>query len=287
METRTEYSLAKWAKALGVSRSGYYTWKAEHKERERRHKARETLIKEVFKSGEGHYGAECICGIIRERGQSISFPVVRRIMRQNGLESSHNRRRQRSLTDSRKARDDTYLNLVRGQDIDQSMQVLSSDITYIRTAEGFDYLCTIKDIKTGLIVGFHQQKRMTRDIVLKAIDEARNSGLITGKPFFHSDRGSQYTAREVRNTLKALGWKQSFSRVGKPGDNAWSESFFANLKKEIVHWRSYPTREAARSAIFEYIHVYYNRRRVQARLGYISPMQAYRNENANRLQSVA
>ena len=69
------------------------------------------------------------------------------------------------------------------------------------------------------------------------------------------------------------GWKQSFSRVGTPGDNAWSESFFSILKKEIIHWRFYPTRESARQAIFEYIEIFYNRRRVQKRLGYLSPIQ--------------
>ena len=90
---------------------------------------------------------------------------------------------------------------------------------------------------------------------------------------FHSDRGSQYTSQAVKEQISSYSWKQSFSRLGTPGDNAWSESFFSILKKEIIHWHFYPTREAARQAIFEYIEVFYNRRRAQKRLGYLSPVQ--------------
>lgn len=287
MDERDDYSKAKWANMLGVSRSGYYTWKRDRQTRQARQEARERMVIEVFEEGKGHYGGERICGILRSRGQSISFPVVRRIMKRHGLESSHNRRRQRSLTDSRKARDDSYINLLRAHEVQGDIQVLSSDITYVRTGEGFEYLCIVKDIQTGLILGVHQQERMTADLVHKAIEDARNSGLVTNCPIFHSDRGSQYTAQETQTMLKALGWKQSFSRVGKPGDNAWSESFFANLKKEIIHWRSYPTRELARAAIFEYIHVYYNRIRAQARLEFVSPIKAHQNRVKEHLKAVA
>jgi len=89
---------------------------------------------------------------------------------------------------------------------------------------------------------------------------------------FHTDRGSQYTSEAVESLLKHHGLVHSYSGVGKPGDNAWSESFFANLKKEIVHWRYYETIEQARQAIFEYVEVFYNRQRVQEKLGYLSPM---------------
>jgi len=80
---------------------------------------------------------------------------------------------------------------------------------------------------------------------------------------FYSDRGSQYTAKEIMKQIAGYGWRQSFSRIGKPGDNSWSESFFAILKKEIIHWRCYPNREQARQAVFAYIEVFYNRRRAQ------------------------
>ena len=103
---------------------------------------------------------------------------------------------------------------------------------------------------------------------------------------FHSDRGSQYTADDVMTQVSDYGWKQSFSYVGRPGDNAWSESF-SILKKEIVHWNFYPTRESARQAIFEYIEVFYNRRRVQKRLGYQSPLKFLDVWQQLRLRGVA
>ena len=94
-------------------------------------------------------------------------------------------------------------------------------------------------------------------------------------------------AEDVMTQVSDFGWKQSFSYVGRPGDNAWSESFFSILKKEIVHWRFYPTRESAHQAIFEYIEVFYNRRRVQKRLGYQSPLTFLNAWQQLHLQSVA
>jgi putative transposase len=87
--------------------------------------------------------------------------------------------------------------------------------------------------------------------------------------------------------VASYGWQQSFSRVGKPGDNSWSESFFANLKKEIIHWHFYPTRDQARQAIFEYIEVFYNRQRAQKRLGYLSPVQYLEQWQKGQLKTAA
>lgn len=148
MEASHADSKAKRAEILGVSCSGYYDWLNTRKERESERRTYEELVKDVFESGEGHYGAERICGVIRKEGGSASFPVVKRIMNVNGIKSSHSRRRQRSLTDSRGARDDRYKNLVVDLDITHPFQALSSDITYIRTKEGFDYLCQIRDVYT-------------------------------------------------------------------------------------------------------------------------------------------
>lgn len=194
-------------------------------------------------------------------------------MKEKGLKSSHCRRRQRSLTDSRKSRNVDLPNMTRTLEITIPFQVLSSDITYIRTQEGFDYLCQIRDVHTNLVLGIHQQDRMTKDIVEKTIQKVQQRWDIPKGSIFHSDRGSQYTASTTVQMLQSNGWLPSYSRVGKPGDNAWSESFFANLKKEIVHWNFFPTRNHARQMIFEYVEVYYNRVRAQQRLGYVSPIE--------------
>ncbi len=272
MEEETTHAKEKWARILGVSRSGYYAWKASKEGRIEAGTAYEARVLRAYAEGEGHYGAERICGVIRSWGYPASFKVVQGIMRANDLVSSHCRRRQRSLTDSRKARGNEYENRVLNLDIDRPFQVLSSDITYVRTGEGFDYLCQIRDVLTGVVLASHQQERMTKDLVLITIRKVQARWRCPAGTLFHSDRGSQYTAKEVRALLASYGWLASYSRVGKPSDNAWSESFFANMKKEIVHWRHFPTREMARQVIFEYIEIYYNNRRVQKRLGYQSPL---------------
>jgi putative transposase len=273
MERQHHYAKEKWAKVLGVSRSGYYAWLETREARAERYRKQEKAVLEIFEQGKGHYGAERISGIIRENGGHASFGVVKRIMQGKRLKSSHCTRRQRSLTDSSKARDDRYRNLTKDLTIDRPFQVLSSDITYIRTGEGFDYLCQIRDVYTNTVLGQCQQQRMTKDLVLNTIQAVERRWPIPEGAILHSDRGSQYTAKSVAKLVERLGWTQSFSRVGKPGDNAWSESFFSILKKEIIHWRFYPTRESARQRVFEYIEIYYNRQRKQKRLGYLSPIQ--------------
>lgn len=273
MEKEKQYAKTKWAKKLGVSTSGYYTWLQERELRKETGQALRNKIVSVFHEGEGTYGVSRICGILRQMGQPASYPVVKRIMEQERLSSCHRRRRQRSLTDSRKARTDEYKNLVRGLAITRPFQVLSSDISYIRTGEGFDYLCQIRDVYSNIVLAAFQAEHMKKELVLKTLKTVQERWNLPAGVILHSDRGSQYTSDDVMKQIAGYGWLQSFSRVGKPGDNAWSESFFSILKKEIVHWRFYPTRETARQAIFEYIEVFYNRRRVQKRLGYLSPVQ--------------
>ena len=266
------HSKAEWADIIGVSRSGYYSWLRERGAREARQKAYESRVKQTFEDGQGYYGAERICGVIRQTGGHASFPVVKRLMKAQGLVSSHCRKKQRSLTDSRQARSDEYVNHLERLEISQPLQALSSDITYIRTDEGFDYLCQIRDVFTNVVLGYCQQPRMTKDLVLNTLITVQNRWHCPPGTIFHSDRGSQYTALDTQKLIASYGWQQSYSRVGKPGDNAWSESFFANLKKEIVHWNHFPTREAARQKMFSYIEAYYNRQRVQKRFGYLSPI---------------
>ncbi len=287
MEQQDKYAKAKWAQFLGVSTSGYYTWLHERESRQQKRKALSHKVLSIFESGKGTYGTDRICGILRRGGQSASYHVVKQIMEENGLKSSHCRRRQRSLTDSRKARGDQFKNLTTGLDITEPFQVLSSDISYIRTGEGFDYLCQIRDVQTNTVLASCQSENMKADLVQRTLKAVQDRWHLPAGTIFHSDRGSQYTADRVMAQVAGYGWQQSFSRVGKPGDNAWSESFFAILKKEIIHWRFYPTREQARQTIFEYIEIFYNRHRVQKRLGYLSPIDYLKTWQLHNLKSVA
>lgn len=288
MEQQDQYAKAKWAETLGVSTSGYYDWLKDREQRqERDERVRRKIIELFHQEGEGTYGAERICGCMRRDGYKASYEVVKRIMAEEGLKSCHRLRRQRSLTDSRKARSDAYQNLTRDLDITRPFQVLSSDISYIRTGEGFDYLCQVRDVMTNTVLAQRQSKTMNADLVLATIRDAQRRWGLPKSCIFHSDRGSQYTSKTVMQQIANYGWQQSFSRVGKPGDNAWSESFFAILKKEIIHWHFYPTREAARQRIFEYIEVIYNRKRAQKRLGYLSPVQYLKQWQQKHMSAVA
>ena len=146
MEEEAQYARAKWAEKLGVSVSGYYAWLQDRERRQRRQQALEDVVVRLFGEGEGTYGVDRICGILRREGTPASYKVIQRVMSQKGLKSCHRVRRQRSLTDSRKARGDEYKNLTKDLEINTPFQVLSSDISYIRTGEGFDYLCQIRDV---------------------------------------------------------------------------------------------------------------------------------------------
>jgi putative transposase len=273
MEEHSEYAAAKWAKMLKISLSGYYAYRGRKEQKEKAEQAYRNKIKEYFEEGRGTYGVDRICGILRKNGNKASYSRIKRLMDEMGLVSIHRRRRQRSLTDSRKARGDGYPNLTKGLEITEPFQVISSDISYIRTDEGFGYTCQIRDVVSNVVLAESMANNMKSDLVVGAIKQAIRRWKLPEGTIFHSDRGSQYTSEAVMSLLKKYGLKQSFSRIGMPGDNAWSESFFANLKKEQVHWWHFKTVNEARQVLFEYIEVFYNRQRVQKRLGYLSPIQ--------------
>jgi putative transposase len=278
--------VAKWAAFFEVSTSGYYLWKADMTARHKREEAERERIHKIFEASNGTYGVDRVCAELRKTGHKASFRRVKRIMEAEGLRSIH-RRYQRSLTDSRKARGEGYPNLLRPMPVLEPFQALSSDISYIPTAMGFEYLCTIRDIVSNMVLASVQSERMTQDLVLDAIGQMQKRWNLPPGTIFHSDRGCQYTAGDVVKRLASLGFRQSFSRVGMPGDNAWSESFFSILKKELVHHERFHTREQSRQAVFAFIEGFYNTRRIQKRLGYLSPLRWLHSWHLSRLHLTA
>jgi putative transposase len=265
--------VAKWAAFFQVSRSGYYAYIGRRDRLEQVKTSFKDEVKKIFNDSEGTYGPDRICGILRNQGKKASYGKVSRIMTEMGLSSVHNRRKTRSLTDSRKARGDGYPNFVRDQFFEMPYQAVCSDISYLRSGEGWLYLCTVKDIVTGEILGEAMSDRMKKELVIQAFLNAQARHRLAEGSIFHSDRGSQYTSKDFMEIIKLYGLKQSFSRVGMPGDNAWAESFFSILKKECIHFRHFATRDELRQTVFAWIEGFYNTRRVQARLGYISPRE--------------
>jgi len=273
MNNHEEYSVAKWAAFFQVSRSGYYTHISLREQREEEEKAQQGVIANIFHGSGATYGPERICGILRKSGRKASYGKVSRLMAIMGMSSIYNRHKRRSLTDSRKSRGEGFNNLVRGQTFSKPHQTVCSDITYLKSDEGWLYLCTIKDILGGEILGEATSKHLKSELVVRAFLNAQARHALKRGSVFHSDRGSQYTSAEFMEILRLYGIRQSFSRVGMPGDNAWSESFFATLKKECIHGNHFATREELRETVFSWIESFYNNRRVQARLGYRSPRE--------------
>ena len=266
-----EYAAARWAEFFGVSRSGYYAFKERRERRESEKEEYKSEIRRIFNESGGTYGPERICGILRKQGRKASYRKVSRLMADMGLSSVHNRHRSRSLTNSKKSRGDGFPNLVRGQRFDRPRQAVCSDITYLRSGEGWLYLCTVKDIVTKEILGEATGEKLTKDLAIRAFLNAQARHSLAAGTIFHSDRGSQYTSGDFKATLELYGMRQSFSRVGMPGDNSWAESFFATLKKECIHFEHFATRDELRETVFAWINGFYNTRRVQAGLGYMAP----------------
>lgn len=268
-----EYTVAKWVAFFQVSRSGYYAFIKRREWREQEEKNIKAEIKRIFEESGGTYGPDRICGLLRRNGRKASYRKISIYMANMGLESVHNRHKTRSLTDSRKSRGDGHPNLVRGRSFDMPYQVVCSDITYLKSGEGWLYLCVVKDIVSGEILGESTGERMKKELVIQAFLNAQARHKLKPGTIFHSDRGCQYTSKEFVNLLKLYGINQSFSRVGMPGDNAWAESFFATLKKECIHFSQFATRDELRQTVFGWVESFYNNRRVQARLGYMSPRE--------------
>jgi len=264
--------VAKWASFFRISRSGFYTYLYHRNSRTEAKEALKMEIKRLFEESGGSYGAKRICGVLRKSGRKVSYKKIRVYMSELNLTSVYNlHKRSRSITDSSKSSGDGYPNLIRGQSFDKPLTALSSDITYLKSNEGWLYLCIIKDIVSREILGYAFSERLKKEMVTQAFLSAHLRHKLPKGAVFHSDRGSQYTSNKFKELLQQCGLKQSFSRVGMPGDNAWSESFFATLKKEKIHPKHFATRDELQQTVFAWIECKYNTTRVQAKLGYLSP----------------
>jgi len=264
---------------LEVSRAAYYEWaKQIPSARRRSDAALLTRVKDIHTASRGTYGSPRVHAQLRHDGQACGRKRVARLMRHNGIVGRCQRRCQRT-TIADPATATTAVDLVKrnfGPSAIEIDRLWCSDVTYIRTWEGWLYLATVIDVASRRVVGWamadHMRTELVGDALRMAIDHRRPApGLI-----FHSDRGSQFTSTGFGDLLNANGIRQSLSRPGQCWDNAVAESFFATLKTELVYLHAWPTRAQARSAIFEFIEVFYNRFRLHSALGYLSPVDYVR-----------
>lgn len=199
-----------------------------------------------------------------------------RLMKQGGL-AVKTRRKYKATTNSRHNLP-VFENILDKQfsSVTRPNQVWVSDITYIWTDEGWLYLAGVVDLYSRKVVGWSMDSTMTADLVLQALDQAVKRQRPGEGLLHHSDRGCQYASKKYKKKLAKHKMVGSMSKKGDCYDNACMESFFATLKKELVYHTKFRTRAAARLAIFEYIEVFYNRKRLHSTLGYVTPEQRER-----------
>jgi putative transposase len=262
-------------RVLGVSRAGYYAWRDRPPSaRARADAALTTVIHRLHRESRGTYGSPRIHADLRAEGRRHGRKRVARLMRQAHLTGGR-RRRPRPRTTVADPAAAPAPNLVQRRFAPPGPDRLwLADITYVPTGEGWLYLAAVLDAFSRRVVGWAMADHLRAELVLDALDLA----LATRQPapglVHHSDRGCQYTSLAFGRRLQAAGLVPSMSRTGNCWDNAVAESFFATLKGELVDRPDrapWPTRAAARRALFDYIEVFYNRRRRHSTLRYASP----------------
>src|SRR3989304_443050 len=256
---------------MSVSASGYYAWLDRPLSKRAREEMRlELEIKAADKRTRQTYGPERLQCDLAENGIRVGICRIRRIRKKLGIRCKQ-KRRFRATTDSKHKLPVAENALGQRFKVAGQNTVWVSDITYVPTDEGWLYLAGHKDLFNGEIVGYAMGERLTRNLVSQSLFRAVAAKRPANGLIHHSDRGSQYCSYEYRELLGQFEMKASMSRKGNCYDNAPMESFWGTLKQELVHHRRYRTRQEAIQDITEYIEVFYNRQRRQARLGFLSP----------------
>jgi transposase InsO family protein len=280
-ERRGEWPVALPCRVLGVSRSGFYAWRA--REPSAAAVRREELagqITAIHAEVKGRYGSPRIHAELVARGTACCVNTVARVMRAAGI-AAKARRKFRQTTDSNHPHPVAANLLDRGFNPGEPNASWVADVTYIPTGEGWLYLAVVEDLFSRMVVGWSMAEAMTSRLVVDALELALARRLVGPGLVAHSGRGSQYASEHYQRRLREERIACRMSRRGDCWDNAPMESFFASLKKELVHHEDSATRDEARASIFEYIEAFYNRARRHSALGYVAPAEYERAHNPN------
>jgi len=270
---RDQFELKRMSRVLQVSRSGYYDWIGrEESQRSQQDRVLLKQIRQIHQESKQAYGAIKTWQALKQSGIVCGKHRIARLRRQAGIEA----RRKRKFRLAYKARHTAPApaNLLRWPfTADRPDQIWVTDVTFIPTRMGWLYLAVMIDLHTRLVVGWSMKDRPNQELVnealLMAVEQRRpKPGLI-----HHSDQGVLYSSASYLALLTKYGMLRSMSGKGNCYDNAVAESFFSSLKNEIVHHRNYHTRDEARADIFEYIELFYNRKRLHQSLKYQPPMR--------------
>jgi transposase InsO family protein len=271
-QLRLHYPIPLISRILKVSTSGFYAWRGRPLSKWAQEEARlEIEIRAAHKRTRQTYGAERLQQDLAEYGIQVGICRIKRIRRKLGIRCKQ-KQKFKATTDSKHKL--PVADNILGQQftVTAPNKVWISDITYVPTDEGWLYVAGHKDLFSGNIVGYAMGERLTRNLVSQSLFKAVAAKRPAQGLIHHSDRGSQYCSHEYRNLMDRFGLKVSMSGKGNCYDNAPMESFWGTLKQELVNHCHYRTRHEAIRDITEYIEVFYNRQRRQARLGFLSPV---------------
>jgi putative transposase len=270
---KAQFPVAAMCRILGVSRQGYYAFaKRPMSDRARADASLREQVRGVHEASKARYGSPRVYYELRARGVRVGKRRVERIMRSMGLIATRGRRTRVTTAANPKHSVEPNV-LARDFSAERPDERWVTDISYVWTDEGWAYLAVILDLFSRSVVGWALDTTLTTTLPLVALDMAVRRRRPGKGLLHHSDRGCQYTSRDYRDALMALGVTVSMSRRGNCWDNAVAESFFATLKAELVYRRRWATRLELRQEVFEYIEVFYNRRRLHSSLGYKTPAQ--------------
>jgi len=283
-ERQQQFSLTALCRVMAVCRGGFYAWrKREKSARQQQNESLTEQIQAVHEESDQTYGSPRIFAELQEAGVACSEKRIARLMRLHGIRALLPQRFV-VTTDSNHDMPVAQNLLDRMFGAERPDTRWSADITYIWTRQGWLYLAVLLDLFSRRVVGWAMSQTIDRSLVLCALDMAiagRKPGLDL---LCHSDRGSQYASGDYQKRLKEAGIVCSMSRRGNCWDNAPTESFFASLKKELVYRTRFETTDQARRALFEWIEVWYNRKRRHSAIGYISP-DAFERQYQQQQQS--
>ena len=256
-------------KVLKISRSCYYRWLSIEKQEDEK---LNNLIKDIFEISKSTYGTRRIkIELQKQYGVIVSRRRIGRIMHKLGLVCKNKKRFKIQTTDSN--HNFSIAPNVLNQDFYASLpnKKYVGDITYIKTKQGWLYLAVVIDLFSRKVVGWSMDENMKTSLVNNALTMAINNRKPSKGLIYHTDRGSQYASNSHKKLLKKYGIIQSMSNKGNCYDNAVSESFFHTLKTELIYHSNFETKAKARMAIFKFIEIWYNKKRLHSYLNYMSP----------------
>jgi len=278
---KTDHPIRSLCEALEVSPSGYYDWSNRQAQPGPRAQENARLVQQIVQIHQASrqtYGSPRIQVVLRQAGHAHGRHPIARLMRQQGLCGRAKGRFRVCTTDSHHDQPIAPNRLPELPAPSAPNQIWVGDITYIPTDEGWLYLAGILDLYSRRLAGWAMSEHIDTQLILAAWNMARTQGQPPPGLVFHSDRGVQYASHGYRLALQQAQSIASMSRKGNCYDNAAMESFWSTLKHELVYRRHFKTHAEARQAIFEFIEIFYNRRRLHSALGYRSPID-FENQN--------